>query len=252
MDIKVLNTGLLRVNTLVVPLCGNKVFVVDPAACPYSHDGDKITGYLRENGLDCYAIILTHSHFDHITGIATLKKAYPAAKIAIHQNEAEELMSPPGPMNQSVLQFFGMASVLEVVALQPPADLLLKHGNTLSVLEDATDASAPTSNASDPFTDDSAQTSNASVPTSSDLVSALSSWKVLLTPGHTPGSICLYNKKENVLISGDTLFEDGWGRTDMYGGNEPQLMKSLRELRDKIPAGTKVYPGHESAFVMGR
>ncbi|MCR4952480.1 MAG: MBL fold metallo-hydrolase [Treponema sp.] len=226
MDIKVLNTGLLRVNTLVVPLCDNKVFVVDPAACPYSHDGDKITGYLRENGLDCYAIILTHSHFDHITGIATLKKAYPAAKIAIHQNEAEELMSPPGPMNQSVLQFFGMASLLEVVALQPPADVLLNHGDTLSVLEEG--GAHP------------------------DLISALSSWKVLLTPGHTPGSICLYNKKENVLISGDTLFEDGWGRTDMYGGNEIQLMKSLRELRDKIPAGTKVYPGHESDFVMGK
>lgn len=72
-------------------------------------------------------------------------------------------------------------------------------------------------------------------------------WKVIHTPGHTPGSICLYNKKENALISGDTLFDyGGYGRTDLAGGSEPQIIKSLAYLRENIPAGTLVYPGHDS------
>ena len=242
MDIKVLNTGLLRVNSLIVPLCKNKVFVVDPAACSYSHDGDKITAYLRENGLECYAIVLTHSHFDHITGIDVLKKAFPAAKIAIHENEANELENPPGPMGQSVLRFFGLEALYNVIAGQPPADVLLAHGCTLKVLEGENDS----------VFEENATSKSASVKSAdSELLDALSQWKVLLTPGHTPGSICLYNKKENILISGDTLFQDSWGRTDMYGGNEQEIFKSLRYLRDKIPSGTKVYPGHDSSFVMG-
>lgn len=72
-------------------------------------------------------------------------------------------------------------------------------------------------------------------------------WKVIHTPGHTPGSICLYNSGENALISGDTLFDyGGYGRTDLAGGSEVQIIKSLSLLRDTIPAGTLVYPGHDS------
>ena len=76
-------------------------------------------------------------------------------------------------------------------------------------------------------------------------------WKVIHTPGHTPGSICLYNKAFNnekgALISGDTLFDyGGYGRTDMAGGDEAQIMHSLELLRQTIPAGTLVYPGHDS------
>lgn len=72
-------------------------------------------------------------------------------------------------------------------------------------------------------------------------------WKVIHTPGHTPGSMCLYNQKENTLISGDTLFDyGGYGRTDMAGGNETEIIYSLSKLRKTIPQGTKVYPGHDS------
>ena len=231
MHIQVLNTGLLGVNTLIVPLCGNKVFVVDPAACDYSHDGDKITRWLRERELECYAIVLTHSHFDHITGIANLKKAFPDAKVAIHKNEACELQNPPGPMGESVLQFFGLEGLVLEIEKQPPADVLLAHECTLAILEEKSSLENP----------------------SDELSRALSSWKVLLTPGHTPGSICLYNKEQKILISGDTLFQDGWGRTDMYGGNEHEIMKSLHYLDKTIPDETLVYPGHDCCgFKMGK
>ncbi len=52
--------------------------------------------------------------------------------------------------------------------------------------------------------------------------------KVLHTPGHTPGSVCY--EIEGELFTGDTLFEYGWGRTDLPGGNEQQMMDSLRRL----------------------
>jgi glyoxylase-like metal-dependent hydrolase (beta-lactamase superfamily II) len=56
------------------------------------------------------------------------------------------------------------------------------------------------------------------------------SFEVISTPGHTPGSICLYEKNKKILVSGDTLFEDGIGRTDYPGGDKDQLMKSLKKL----------------------
>jgi glyoxylase-like metal-dependent hydrolase (beta-lactamase superfamily II) len=56
--------------------------------------------------------------------------------------------------------------------------------------------------------------------------------EVIHTPGHTPGSICLFDRKNRILFSGDTLFADGFfGRTDLIGGNEGELMKSLEKIK---------------------
>ncbi|MBI2971085.1 MAG: MBL fold metallo-hydrolase [Candidatus Aenigmarchaeota archaeon] len=55
-------------------------------------------------------------------------------------------------------------------------------------------------------------------------------FEVVHTPGHSPGSICLYDKAKHVLVSGDTLFENGVGRTDLPGGSMPVLLDSLRKL----------------------
>jgi len=66
--------------------------------------------------------------------------------------------------------------------------------------------------------------------------------KVIHTPGHTPGSICLLDEKNKILISGDTVFADGVGRTDLPGGNDDMLNKSLERLAAlKID---KILPGH--------
>ena len=66
---------------------------------------------------------------------------------------------------------------------------------------------------------------------------------IIPTPGHTPGSICLHEPNEKILISGDTLFHYGYGRTDLPGGSYEQLLASLERLA-KLPADTMVYPGH--------
>ena len=78
-------------------------------------------------------------------------------------------------------------------------------------------------------------------------------WKVLATPGHTPGGICLFLESDkgkyfdgaNVLISGDTLFCGSIGRTDFEGGNDKQMRASLRRL-SQLPNDTLVLPGHNS------
>ena len=66
--------------------------------------------------------------------------------------------------------------------------------------------------------------------------------KVIETPGHSPGSICLYSPP--TLFSGDTLFKDGIGRTDFSYSNPKDMQTSLKTLF-KLPQDTKVYPGHE-------
>ena len=73
------------------------------------------------------------------------------------------------------------------------------------------------------------------------------SFKVLFTPGHTEGSVCYYFDKDGVLITGDTLFRFGYGRTDLPTGNEAALFASITNRLFKLPPDTKCYPGHGEA-----
>lgn len=68
--------------------------------------------------------------------------------------------------------------------------------------------------------------------------------RVIHTPGHSPCSICLYYEKGNILISGDTLFAEGVGRTDLPGGNPELLKNSIKNKLYTLPPTTIVYPGH--------
>lgn len=70
--------------------------------------------------------------------------------------------------------------------------------------------------------------------------------KVIHTPGHTAGSICLIG--EDFIFTGDTLFKDGHGRTDLPGGSEQAMQKSLQRLKTTIKPGMTVYPGHGEIF----
>lgn len=69
--------------------------------------------------------------------------------------------------------------------------------------------------------------------------------RVITTPGHSPGGISLYSAEGGFLISGDTLFRFGIGRTDLPGGDHNTLIKSIREKLMTLPDDTKVLPGHD-------
>lgn len=74
---------------------------------------------------------------------------------------------------------------------------------------------------------------------------------VLPTPGHSKGSACLYLAGEGVLFSGDTLFEAGYGRMDLYGGDSRAMLDSLKKLF-ALPGETRVYPGHGGSTTVAR
>ena len=75
------------------------------------------------------------------------------------------------------------------------------------------------------------------------------SLKVLHTPGHTPGGICLLYEKS--VFVGDTLFQGGIGRVDLPGGDYATLMRSIRDKLLTLPDDTIVYPGHGDATTIG-
>ena len=75
--------------------------------------------------------------------------------------------------------------------------------------------------------------------------------RVLHTPGHTEGSVCLLAPDDGLLFSGDTLFAGGWGRVDLPGGSPEQMVESLgRLLTLEDPLG--VLPGHGAPTTIGR
>ena len=69
-------------------------------------------------------------------------------------------------------------------------------------------------------------------------------FKIFFTPGHSPGHICLYNKKYNFLISGDVIFMNSIGRTDLPGGNHKTLIESINTKIINLPDETTIYCGH--------
>ncbi len=75
--------------------------------------------------------------------------------------------------------------------------------------------------------------------------------EVLHTPGHTPGSICLHFAGQNLLLAGDTLFAGSIGRTDLPGGDGPQILRSLRDRLLVLPETTLVIPGHGGETTIG-
>lgn len=69
-------------------------------------------------------------------------------------------------------------------------------------------------------------------------------FKIILTPGHTKGGVCLYSKQEGLVFTGDTMFSGAWGRTDLPTGSFEELINSITNKLMTLPDETIVYPGH--------
>lgn len=75
--------------------------------------------------------------------------------------------------------------------------------------------------------------------------------EILLTPGHSPGSVSFYNKEGKFVIAGDVLFRSGIGRTDLPGGNFDTLISSIRNKLFTLPDDVTVYSGHGPETTIG-
>lgn len=227
--IKVVQTGFFGVNTLIVALGENKVFVVDSANSFLSNDETSLADYLKSKKLECAAVVLTHGHFDHVPGIKILKKEFPSAPILISKEDSKYLGSGGNSVQKACLEKMGLPDFFPAVKDLPEAGGFLVHEKSLY---------------------DSVCAAAAGFSCSDEVADSLKKWIVIATPGHTKGSVCLYNPVESFLISGDTMFFNGRGRTDL-GGSEPQIQKSLEFLKNVIPPETVVFPGHDRAgFLM--
>ncbi|WP_407425198.1 MBL fold metallo-hydrolase [Treponema sp.] len=221
MNLHLLRTGPLAVNTYIVPLSDSEVFVVDPADCAFSDDEGSVVSFLKSNNLKPVAVILTHGHFDHISGLPSLVKSFPGIPVAIHKKDSALIGSLSADLQNISLSQMGFTQFLPFVSDLPDATHFLEDFKILSqVFENYSGFS------------EEAKTS-------------LSKWQVLHTPGHTEGSVCLYNEEDLTLLSGDTVFYHSWGRTDLYGGSESKIRKSLLKILDYCEENTKVYPGHD-------
>lgn len=200
-----------------------EAIVIDPG-----DEVDRILAVLRKNNLKVRTIISTHTHIDHVGGLALLHQA-TEAPVLIHEGDLElyrhldiqaQWLGVPAPQTMRIQDF-------------------TREGDTIRWGRFAA--------------------------------------KVLHTPGHTPGSICLVvgvapaggeerasgplaNTPTHVtrstistsrLIAGDTLFQGSIGRTDLWGGSYPQIVKSINEKLIVLPEDMVVYPGHGDVTTIG-
>jgi glyoxylase-like metal-dependent hydrolase (beta-lactamase superfamily II) len=75
--------------------------------------------------------------------------------------------------------------------------------------------------------------------------------KILFTPGHSPGHVSFYCPEDGFVLSGDVLFKNSIGRTDLPGGNYERLIRSIREELLTLPPETVVYSGHGDNTTVG-
>jgi hydroxyacylglutathione hydrolase len=188
--IQIFPSGPFSTNAYVVSCSQTQeAAVLDPAPESAEH----IQNYLNKHQLKLRKILLTHSHWDHIADVKTLKDHFQVP-VYVHLLDAPNLQSPGAD---------GLPLWIAIPPVQP--DHYLEEGMLISI---------------------------------GDL-----SFKVIHTPGHSPGCVCFYEAKQHLLFSGDTLFKGAIGNLS-FPTSQPELMDSSLAKLAQLPSQTRVFPGH--------
>lgn len=188
MELSVLRLGQIGTNCYIFRAENSKKCgIVDPG-----DQGEQVAEWLKKQGLEPEAVLLTHGHFDHILGIPGLRKEWPSLPVYCHPADIGE-----GDAARVFGQSFPTVRSFGNITSYREGDAVNVAGCRVEVLE---------------------------------------------TPGHTPGSVTL--RAGDVLFTGDTLFAGSMGRTNLPGGDEGQIMRSLRRLYE-LEGDYQVLPGHE-------
>ena len=176
--------------------------VIDPGFYA-EYEKEQLFSFISSRKIEIGSILLTHSHIDHIYGLAPCLKEFGAVKV---------YMSPEDKFvkdhSAAMARMMGM----------PVPDISWET-------EDIYDGQV--------------------------LHVGDSSLEVISTPGHTPGSVCFYCADRGVLFSGDTLFAQSIGRTDLPGGDYDKIIVSITEKLLSLDGGTLVLPGHGFETTIG-
>jgi hydroxyacylglutathione hydrolase len=198
MDVRTFTVGPFVENSYLVRREGSdRALFVDPG-----DEAPKLLGAIESLGVTLEAILLTHTHIDHVGAVAPVAKA-TGAEVWVPVIEKDVL--------SNIMDFVPWPGFGPFESYD--AEHTLEGGERLTMAGFDID--------------------------------------VLFTPGHSPGHVTFSIPDEQVVFSGDVLFEGSVGRTDLPGGDWATLLDSIRGLVDALPEETTVYPGHMGVTSLG-
>ena len=178
-------------------------------------DGARVARKLQSLQLEPQAIYLTHTHWDHVLGLPGLVEVYGSLPLMVHPTEASFL----GHRGGKILRDFALA--IDPRQAHIPQSLWESIPEATHLYED-------------------------------NEILEESGLRVIHTPGHSPGSVSLYHEGDGILFSGDTLFMQSIGRTDLPNSTPEAIFSSITDRLFVLPDDTRVYPGHGPATTIGK
>lgn len=194
--IKFFPVGLVAANCYII-YNEDKALIIDPGG-----EAEKIKNEIESLNLEPIAILLTHTHFDHIGAVQEIRTAYDVP-VYVHPEEQDWLQNAER----------NLSHMLPHPITTEPADYLF---------EDYKDYSLD-----------------------------LFNFKVVPTPGHSPGGVSFIFEKEGFVLTGDSLFNGSIGRTDLYRSDHTVLLDSIQKNIFTLDNDMDAYPGHGDPTSIG-